>query len=360
MLRVGLDIGNAAMKLVGPYAGHRLMLPHALAPADGVRRDPGLVQAGTDPVEALHLEIQSPAVGVRQVFVGTLAAREYPFLATEAAEGELKSASDRHLLLAIAALATAVQQGRPATTVVPLAVATALPVAEVVEPENRQRLRERLRGRHQVRWLTTPGWAGHELILDIQEVDVIPEAAAGYLALLLERPEILAGTTLVVDVGARSLDWAVFAPGGQFRLGLSGGTMDGGLQVAADAIVAAARQRHGPHVARHRQDVLEALQGVVAEGESKVILYGLGRKFDVTDIATRELERLAREVARFVVQAARAAGRAEHVVLIGGGGAILEPFLRQLTDIPLHVPKRPVWANAEGLYRRAQQVVVAR
>lgn len=359
MLRVGLDIGNAAVKLVGPYAGQRLMIPHALAPADGVRRDPGLVQAGMDPVEALHLEIQSPAVGVRQVFVGALAAREYPFLATEAAEGELKSASDRHLLLAIAALAAAAQQGRPATTVVPLAVATALPVAEVMEAENRQRLRERLRGRHQVRWLTTPGWAGHELILDIQEVDVIPEAAAGYLALLEERPEILTGTTLVVDVGARSLDWAVFAPGGQFRLGLSGGTMDGGLQVAADALVAAARQRHGPHVARHRQDVLEALQGLVEDGNGKVILYGLGRKHDVTDLAIRELDRLAREVARFVVQAARA-GRAEHIVLIGGGGAILEKFLRRVSDIPVHVPQRPVWANAEGLYRRAQQVVVAR
>lgn len=350
MLRVGLDIGNAAVKLVGPYASHRLLLPHAVATVRRGDRQADLLPVGGTPEAHLHLELETEALGTRELVAGEVAVREYPHLVDEVRDGERKANSDRHLTLALAALAVAVQHTNPGSDSVALTVATALPLAEARDAEARQALAARLRGTHRVRWLSTPGWMGQSLTLHVHQVDVIPEGAAAYLALIAQRPELLSGVTVVIDIGARSVDWAVFDGGGQFRLGLSAGTADGGLVVAADRILVAARERYGPHVGRHRQDVLAALR---AAGQGPVYLYGRGERYDVTELASRELHRLAKEVGRLLVEVVDRVGRADHLALVGGGGAALAPYLRDLTGLPLVVPDGAEWANAEGLYRRA-------
>lgn len=357
LLRIGLDIGNAAIKLVGPYAGLQIAVPHVLAPASGVGRDIGLMAGGAEPLENFHAHLRSAGLtGPREVFAGTLAAREYPHLVDEVQVGEAKATSERHLILAVLAMAAAVQRGSPATDPIHLAVAAALPLSEAADARARQTLAARLRGSHRVAWLSTPGWAGQTLHLQVDAVDVIPEGAAGYLAVAAHNPALLQGHTLVIDVGARSVDWAMFGPGGKFALGLSGGSGDGGLVMAADRILAGARQVHGPHVARHRQDVLEALEAAAKGGSHQVHLYGRGHRYDVTEQAHVELTRLAREIARLVTEATDRAGRIDHLVLIGGGGALLAPYLRQASKLPLYVPDAPEWMNARGLYLRAQQI----
>lgn len=347
----GLDLGNASMKLAGPELGDRLSIPHALALATGISRDTALLPREAEPVEHLHAEVISPALPASaQVFAGSLAAREYPRLLSEAGSGERKASSDRVLTLALVALGAGVARRDAVAGYARCDVVAALPLAEAMDAAARAALAERLRGQHQVRWLSTPGWAGRTVMLDVASVDVVPEAVAAYYALLSRQPELAHQNVAVIDIGLRSVDWAVFAAG-KVQLGLSGGSLDGGLAGAADRILTAARTAHGPDVARHRQDVLDALREPERNGQ--VVLYALGRPYDLTDLASREMERLARDVARLARQAVTAVGKVQVVYLVGGGGVALADSLRRVCDVDFTVAPDPVWANAAGLWLRA-------
>lgn len=352
MIAVGLDLGNGLLKLAGPRPGDRLLVPHALAPAEGLHRDVYMLAPGEDPAQHLHAEIRAPFLdGPRQIFAGELALREYPDRVLEVEAGERKSGSDRVLLLALTALAAAVHHADRLATMARLSLAVALPMAEAADPAARQTLASRLRGRHTVRWLSTPQWDGRTLDLVVDVVDVIPEGAAAFLALAASDPSLMDETVAVIDVGVRSVDWAIFREG-RFQAGPSGGAADGGLATAADRILAAARQRHGPHVARHRGDVLNALHEA-ARSAGPVVLWGLGRPHNLTDVARHELQRLARDVTRLVTEAVSRAGNITRLLLIGGGGLLLAPYLQDVSRLPMTLADDPLWANAAGLWHRA-------
>lgn len=354
ILPFGVDVGNADLKLVGPRRDAQVSIPHALALANGTDpRDPSLVPAGADPWDYLHAEILSPALSQpAEVYAGVLAAREYPHLVEEAREGEAKSSSDRHLILALIAMAAALHQANPSQSRYTISLAVALPLAEVKHKEARELLVQRLQGDHLVSYRSTPGMVNREITLTVAHVDVVPEGAAAYFSLIQRNPALVNQHVLIVDVGARSVDWAVFGPSGRFALGLSGGTADGGLAVAADRILAAARAAFGPHVARHRQDVLTALRSARLQG-TPVRLWGHGRPYEIPDLVDSELTRLARDIARLVSDVVQRMGQVDHLALVGGGGALLAPYLSRVSDLPWVLMENAPWANAEGLYNRA-------
>ncbi len=353
MYPIGLDIGNGAIKLVGP-SEVRVLLPHALAPTTEFSRDVTMVTG--EPLNQIHAEVWSPSLGARTVVAGDLAAREYPQYSAEATEGEEKATSDRHLILALLSMAAAVQRADLHGSV-RMSVTTALPVAEVTRSDARRALADRLKGYHRIRWGAVPTWSGQSVDLLVDDVDIIPEGAAAYLSVSDANPALVNGTTLVVDIGARSIDWVAFLDG-QYAQGLSGGACDGGLAIAADRILAAARQQHGPHVGRHRQDVLDALRSPTGTGtDQRIVVFGRGREYDVTTVAQRELAALAIDVGRLASQALGRVGRVDNMVLVGGGGLLLAPYLTRQTEMPWMVPDDPVWANAQGLFLRAERRV---
>lgn len=353
LLPVGVDLGNAELKLRGPR-DTRVAVPHALAYARGTEpRDPSLISPAPDPWDYLHAEVYSPALSAPcEVYAGALAAREYPHLVEEAREGEAKSSSNRHLLLALISIAAALHHSNPSVTSYTLSLATALPLAEVKLREARELLAKRLLGEHLIAFRSTPGLVDKEITLTVTHVDVVPEGAAAYFAAVYGTPELIDRHVLVVDIGARSLDWAVFTPGGRFALGLSGGTADGGLALAADRILAAARQAYGPHVGRHRQDVLNALRAARLS-QTPLRLWGNGRPYDIGEIAEAELTRLARDVARLVGDVVQRMGQVDFLALVGGGGVLLAPYLTRVSDLPWSLLQDAPWANADGLYLRA-------
>lgn len=358
MLPLGLDIGNADLKLAGPRRDALVSVPHVLAEADMTDpRDPSLVPSPADPWDYLHAEVLSPALPQPvEVYAGVLAAREYPHLAAEAVEGEVKARSDRHLILALISMATALHQANPSLQRYRLSLAAALPLAEAKSREARDQLTSRLRGDHLLVFRSTPGLVNREITITVDHVDVVPEGAAAYFSLIQSQPALVNQHVLIVDIGARSVDWAVFAPSGRFALGLSGGTTDGGLTVAADRILAAARTTYGPHVARHRQDVLAALRIARQQG-TPPRLWGNGRPYEIPDIVDAELTRLARDVARLVTEVVQRMGQVDHLALVGGGGALLAPYLARVSDLPWHLVDNAPWANAHGLYHRAQALL---
>ncbi|WP_374713237.1 ParM/StbA family protein [Symbiobacterium terraclitae] len=355
ILPLGVDLGNADLKLSGPRRDALISMPHALARVPSTdARDPSLVPPAADPWDYLHAEVLSPALPRPvEVYAGMLAAREYPHLTEEAREGEAKAGSDRHLILALVSMATALHQANPSQSHYTVALAVALPLAEAAHKEAREQLAQRLRADHLVAFRSTPGLVGREITLRLAHVDVVPEGAAAYFSLIQRDPTLVNQHVLLVDVGARSLDWAVFGPQGRFALGLSGGTADGGLIVAADRILAGARSAFGPHVARHRQDVLTALRDARLQG-TPARLWGNGRPYEIPDLVDAELTRLARDVARLVSDVVQRMGRVDHLALVGGGGALLAPYLARVSDLPWLLVDNAPWANAYGLYHRAQ------
>ena len=352
---IGLDLGNAEMNLVGPVAGSRIAIPHAVVDAASIERPQDFVSSKADPIANLHAHLISPALsGAQTLIVGELATREYAQEVEERAEGEVKAESPRHLALALIGLAAAAFRSWPGDQTARLAVSVALPLAEVKNAARRQGLQKALRQEHQVEWLSTPGWAGRKLVLSIADVDIVPEAAAAFLALANRHPELQRQQVMVVDVGAGSLDWATFF-NGQFQLGLSDGTAEGGIAAAADRILAAAHAEYGPHVGRHRTGVLHSLRAGALDGTRRYYLpSGNVGKVEVTREATRELGHLAKQIGRHVKQAVRAAGNVDRLFLVGGGGALIAPYLAsQVPDLAFEVAPGAEWANAEGLFLRA-------
>lgn len=352
-LALGLDVGNALLKLAGPQRERHTIVPHAIANARGTdNRDPALLPSNADPLEYLHAEVYSQALpDSQEIYVGALAAREYPHLVEEAREGEAKATSDRHLVLALASMGAVLHTANASQSRYHISLAAALPLSEVKDRQARELWASRLRGDHVIQYRSTPGMVGKEITLSIEHVDVVPEGAAAYFALIGRQPALVQDHVLMVDIGARSLDWAAFGPGGRFTLGLSGGTADGGLSVVADRVLASARQLHGPHLARHRQDVLSALEDH-ARNRRPVRLYGHGRPYDVTQIADAELTRLARDIGRIIGEAVHRMGQIDHLALVGGGGTLLAPYLVN-SGLPFQLMDGAPWANADGLYQRA-------
>lgn len=356
MFTFGLDLGNGAVKLVGPGPENRVLIPHALAHCpEGFRRDLSLVPATEDPLGHLHLRITTHSLSKPvEILAGEVVIREYPDRASESTAGEDKAESARHILLGLTALAAAVLRADPRASIVRLGLSTALPLAEYQDPSAREELIRRLKGRHVVRFVTNPNpqWNERTVELYVEAVDVLPEGAPAFLTLAGTDPTLADQTVVVLDVGVRSVDWAVFRRG-KYQPGLSGGSKDGGLAVAADRILAAARQEHGPWLGRHRGDVLAALERAARTG-GPVMMGGMGRKVDLTALAGEEMERLARDVARLATDALALVGDVDAIILVGGAGTMLAPYLSRVTDLPIRLAEDALWANAIGLFHRAE------
>lgn len=355
MLLFGMDIGNGAVKLVGPISDQRTLIPHALARCpDGFRRDTALLSPGDDPLDHLHVLVHWNGTTAEEVLAGNVVLREYPHLAQESRAGEDKSGSGRHVALALTVLAAAIMRANPVSSGAAVGVATALPAAEYSRPGARENLVRAIQGRHAVTFLSGPasGWAGRTVDVDIQHVDVLPEGAPAFLTLAERDPALTRGAVMILDVGVRSVEWAVFQDA-RYQPALSGGRMDGGLSTAADRILEEARMMHGARFGRHRGDVLNALWTASRNG-GRVVLSGMGRRVDLTDVAHDALTETAGFVAGLLAAALRRQPDLSAVYIVGGAGAVLFPQLTAVAPVPVRLAPDPLWANALGLWKRAK------
>lgn len=354
---MALDLGNACMQIMGPNMDNKVEIPHAVVDASTIERPADLVPATANPIENLHLRLTSPALSAPlTLFVGDLATREYALQVQERAAGEVKAKSERHLALALIGLAAASYRAWPSGQTNRLSVSVALPILEVKQPGARQAFQDALRQEYQVEWLSVPGWRGRKVVVAIEDVDVVPEGAAAYLALANREPGLQKQRVLVVDVGAGSLDWATFV-NGMFQVGLSHGSPEGGVGMAADRILTNVHSSMDQDLGRHRTDVLDALRAGAMSGRRYHLRGTMGAR-EITKVVEEELNQLAKRIGAQVKDVTRQAGGIDRLLLVGGGGALLAPHLKeQCPDLRFELATAPEWCNTEGLYLRASSRV---
>lgn len=206
-----VDAGNDAVKAVFGTLRNRLWIPNIIAEEKQQRP---VIELERDPLDGLHVEIVSNALksGGGTYVVGNLATT-HP-LAQEVGIETVKSDSDQNIIVALTALAIdAVQNFADHGGVIDAAyhLACGLPLTEVKQGK-KQRFADRLKGRHEVRFLDTPWYKGKTVRIRLEEVVVFAEGHAGMVDLTtddqgnLRSPEFGVATILVADIGGQTSD----------------------------------------------------------------------------------------------------------------------------------------------------------
>lgn len=328
MYRVGLDIGYSNLKLAAGEAGAEprlLVRPAGAGPEDRLAVP---IASGAPEDTALPVLVDGApwAVAVDperfEAWQRTLHA-DYP-------------ASAGYQALFRAALALS---GRDSVD----RLVTGLPVAQALDPEARNALARRLKGRHPV----APG-----RVVEVRAVEVLPQPIGAFVDLLwasregalLDRLE--EGVVLVVDAGFFSVDWALVARGALRRE--ASGTSHEAVSVLLERTARRLARETGG------QPCAFGLERALRRGERHVLVRGERVEF------APYLEEAARAVSPVALEALLGALRRERVgvdlVLLAGGGAGLyaNAVRDRFPGVPVTTPADPVGANARGFLRYAE------
>lgn len=324
-MKMGLDVGYSGVKLcygTGPAPAVQ-QLPVGAGPAHTCVVDlTGENWPGTG--QSVLVNGQPWVAGVDPVHLSDFERRmdeSYP-------------ASDEYLALYYAALASV-----PSTKISTLV--TGLPVRQFQDEAQRNALRDRLMGRHQVR---------ADLVVDVAHVVVVPQPAGAFRAHARQSLSLSADkrlradeTCLIVDPGHYSLDWVVFAGG--FHPASSGSTSSAG-QVIVSRTAAKLSQQLKVRIPEAR------LERAIMRGQKKLLVGEREVEFWST------VEDVAQDIVDTNLKALRGSIRSindrfgvDVVLLAGGGAALFEKALRKVFDASrVIVAAEPVMANARGFY----------
>ncbi|QXP89533.1 ParM/StbA family protein [Methylococcus capsulatus] len=213
---------------------------------------------------------------------------------------------------------------------------TGLPVDQYLDPDLRKRVRERIRGQHQVTSKRT---------VSVLDVRVVPQPLGGFIDHVwsLESAEDIEDwRVLVVDPGFFSVDWVVIDHADLDRS--SSGTSLEASSVVLEESARLIAAEHGGNVGRER------IESAVRGGKSTVRLFG--QPVEIGPYLEQAASRVGPRVAASLREALRKeASACDLILLVGGGaayfrGAIEEAFPR----LPLTVSEEPVLANARGFW----------
>lgn len=315
----GIDVGYGFTKIVTP-TGRRASFPSVckLSSGDGLAEVFG-------PAAADHrLRLMTPGSGFQEWLVGCSA------LAADAVRSWSSSGSGRtdYPVLVMAALAAVGATGS-------VRIAVGLPLSVYADKGERSALLASLN-----RLTGLVGLDGREPEeIEIAAVSVYPQAVGAYFALAATPQGIRLGSRDlgVVDVGYRTTDFLLMrslAPDTELS-----GSIDLGI---GDAMAAAAQSlvaSHGPSFALPDTAIEEALLGDGSIGIR-------GRVVDLRPAYRARVEQLGQEITERLRHVwAKRLDRLAAIVLSGGGGAAVQPFI----GLPGAVlADDPVYANAKG------------
>ncbi|MEO0972125.1 MAG: ParM/StbA family protein [Pseudomonadota bacterium] len=302
---LGLDLGCGFTKAV--YGAKADLFKSAFGPAAerAFSDDLALITAADR-----HREIALPESGQRY-YLGELAERE--------------SHAPRHTLdasmlldefapvLAPAALAWCLDRD-----VDELGVVVGLPMAQFAA--HRERLIDTLSGQHLIEVFARSG-ESHRLAITVGDVCVLPQPLGAALHVLLDHAgqvanqEVFAQKVGVIDVGVHTTGFTV-AQRGDYSERASA-TFEHGLASAYSVIAARLAESSGVEVGPHR------LSSVLEEGSIRIH----GTRYDLRRIAEQAYEDLAGRIATFAEEHWREEWDLDLVLLSGGGGPLLAPWL---------------------------------
>lgn len=219
--------------------------------------------------------------------------------------------------LALAAIAPYADDGQPVRMV------TGLPVSFF--RKHKEALATLLQGRHPFVMIHANGKREEKQIL-IDRVRVIPQPFGSMFNLMLNdigKPSsqrFISEKIGIIDIGFRTSDYTISDKTRYSERGSS--SFDSGISTAYSAIAGVLQERSGVNVELYR------LHEAVTRGVIKI----RGQRYDLTKIVEQAYQQLAMKVASEVNQLWADDWDIDTIVITGGGGATLAPYLKPLVQ----------------------------
>ncbi|WP_303907225.1 ParM/StbA family protein [Thiohalomonas denitrificans] len=231
--------------------------------------------------------------------------------------------------LALAALAQLAPRNLPVNLV------TGLPVGQF--KEHRDELTRMLQGRHPVTVIDREG-ERRETVISVQKVRVVPQPFGSlFNAMLNDKGEAAERTLMsekvgVIDIGFRTADYTIANHTNYLARGSR--TTDSGISQAFDTIASKLQERSGVDVELYR----------LYEGVRKGSIRIRGKSYDLKRLTEQVFGRLATDVANEVNRLWSDDWDIDQIVVSGGGGAVLAPYLEPL----VHGRLQPIDASIDA------------
>ena len=322
---MGLDLGYGDTKAICEN-GQRACFPSLVAPAEAIR-----FQADVGaPVTVNGMTLRHTAEG--DLFVGELAARQ-------GRPGAVRSPRDRDRVadpivthLADAAFATLL----PGTDYARVRVVTGLPVDYYRDAEA---LAFHLKGQHAI------CADGRDLVVDVEQVRVLPQPFGGLLSVLLdERGRLMAdvshlaqGRVGVLDIGMYTSD-LILVDGLEY-IETGSGSLEVGVSAALEMLRKALLDDYRISYEPHQLEVALRRGWLVLNGQT-LRLNGLAS--DRLEAIAQAIEARARTLWNV--------GTLSAIVLAGGGSLALRPWLEPYFAQAIYAPDAAM-ANVSGFLR---------
>ena len=267
-----------------------------------------LVQPSAD--DHLHFAFESGPV-----FVGEMAERQSNVRSFTLDQDRF--VSELSMPLTLAALARLARAGEP------IGLVTGLPISEYSRWQSE--LARQLAGRHSFTSLSPTG-AEERIDLDIAEVQVMPQPFGSMYNLLLNRHGGIADRRLmqekvgIIDVGFQTADFTV-SDRTNF-LDRSSHSTDSGIARAFSLIAAKLREKSGVSIEVYR------LHEAVEQGRIKI----RGNTYDLQKLTDHVMGQLATDIASSANDLWTDDWDIDSIVVSGGGGAVLSPYLTPLVQ----------------------------
>lgn len=332
----GVDIGFGFTKVVRANASGRaqILFKSIYGDATDIQFREDLLDSGRQD-EQLHIELDGTPY-----FIGELAERQSTVRYFTLDQSQLMANFVR--ILALAAMAR-LSQGKE-----PIRLVTGLPIKFYTA--YREALVDALSGRHSVT-LVSPDGNREERKLEIAQVKVIPQPFGSMYNLMLNEAgeagerRFLTEKVGMIDIGFRTADYTV---SNRTRyLERASRTYDNGIAQTFTTLANKLQETSSVNIELFR------LFDAVRRGNIKI----RGKNYDLAKIMERIYSQLASEVANEVNQLWANEWDIDNIVISGGGGAVLAPYLDGLIDgnvIPIDSNSDARMNNALGYLKYAR------
>lgn len=284
----------------------------------------------------LHLELED-----RGVFVGDLAERQSSLRSFTLDQDRFMTDSAKVLALAVAAELTESDE--------PIGIVTGLPISTFRQKADE--LARLLRDRHAFT-VIAPGGARNRRVLEVRDVKVIPQPFGSMYDIVLDDAgaigdrQMLQQKVGIVDIGFQTSDLTV-SDRGTFLERASQST-ETGVGRAFATIAGKVREKSGVNVELYR--LYEAMD----EGRIKV----RGESFDLSRLIEHVLGQLATDIAADVNRLWADEWDIDAIVITGGGGAVLAPYIAPLLNgrvLPVDGSRDARLNNVRGFWKLGVQ-----
>jgi plasmid segregation protein ParM len=327
----GIDIGFGFTKVTN--GSDQLAFKSIYGEATDIQFKENILDTNRD--ENLHIELDDNGY-----FIGELAERQSTVRHFTLDQNQLMGNFAK--ILTLGAL------GRLAKDDTPIKLVTGLPIK--FYSAHREQLIQKLTGRHSIT-VVSPNGSRSEKVINIAQVKVIPQPFGSMYNLMLDDAgeagdrRFLTEKVGVIDIGFRTADYTV--SNRTKYLERASRTFDTGISQSFTILANKLQESSGVNVELFR--LFEAAK----KGNIKI----RGKNYDLAKSLERIHTQLASEIANEVNQLWLDEWDIDNIVISGGGGAVLAPYLNDLIEgniLPMDPNEDARFNNVKGYLKYAK------